>query len=535
MLIPAPPLLALAVICMPVAASIIAAAEYHQYRRSSSNQPNVLGPVSTLNIVNKVISPDGYARSTVLAGGTFPGPLIAAEKGDNFRLNVVNNLNDTTMNTTTSVHWHGIFQQRSNWADGTAFVTQCPIKPNKSFLHQFNAQDQAGTFWYHSHLSAQYCDGLRGPLVIYDPDDPHAHLYDVDDETTVITLSDWYHPPSPKMYRGPFSANSTLINGLGRYPGGPASPLAVINVEQGKRYRFRIIGTSCDPWFNFTLDGHTMTVIETDGVETEPVEVDSLPVFAGQRYSVVVNANQPVDNYWVRALSNHPNQTFDGGQSSAILRYEGAPEQDPTTQPGPYVLPYNESAIHPLVSPGAPGIPEPGKADVNINLVPGLVNGTYTINGVPFVDPPMPVLLQILSGAQHPSQFLPNGSVYVLPPNKVIELSIPATELSPDGALGGPHDIHLHGHNFDVIRVAGSSSYNFANPIRRDTVSLGLQANGDNVTIRFVTDNPGPWFFHCHNDFHLHNGFAAVMAEAPAEAAAQESQVIPGYWQQLCN
>src|SRR6266702_7310118 len=115
-----------------------------------------------------------------------------------------------------------------------------------------------------------------------------------------------YHPPSPKMYRGPFTPNSTLINGLGRYGGGPLSPLAVVNVEHGKRYRFHIVGASCDPWFNFTMDGHPMTVIETDGIETEPLVVDSLPVFAGQRYSVVVNANQTVGNYWIRALSNHP-------------------------------------------------------------------------------------------------------------------------------------------------------------------------------------------------------------------------------------
>ena len=38
-----------------------------------------------------------------------------------------------------------------------------------------------GTYWYHSHIVNQYCDGLRGPLVIYDPYDPLAHLYDVDD------------------------------------------------------------------------------------------------------------------------------------------------------------------------------------------------------------------------------------------------------------------------------------------------------------------------------------------------------------------
>lgn len=38
-----------------------------------------------------------------------------------------------------------------------------------------------GTYWYHSHFQAQYCDGLRGALVIYDPEDPQRALYDIDD------------------------------------------------------------------------------------------------------------------------------------------------------------------------------------------------------------------------------------------------------------------------------------------------------------------------------------------------------------------
>ncbi|KAI6103797.1 laccase [Pisolithus croceorrhizus] len=477
-----------------------------QFRRELSKRTNVLGPVSTLEVVNKVIAPDGFPRSTVLAGGTFPGPLIQARKGDEFLVNVTNFLNDTSMDITTSIHWHGIFQHQSNWADGTAWVTQCPIQPNGSFLHRFTVPDQAGTYWYHSHLSAQYCDGLRGPLVIYDPDDPLADMYDVDDESTVIVLSDWYHQPSPKLYNPPFTPDSTLINGLGRYPAGPASPLAIVNVTQGKRYRFRIIGASCDPWFNFTIDGHNMTIIEADGNEVEPVVVDSLPVFAGQRYSVIVTADQPVGNYWMRAVSNFPNQTFDGGMNSAILRYSGAPIQDPTTEPGPYVLPFDESALHPLHNSGVPGIPGVGNADVNINLVAGLdaANGVYTVDGVPFIDPPLPVLLQILSGAHNAAQLLPNGSVYVLPPNKTIEISMPATDLTSGGALGGPHPIHLHGHAFDVVRVPGNSTYNYVNPVRRDTVSLGTQAVNDNVTIRFSTNNPGPWFFHCHIDWHLH-------------------------------
>ena len=40
-----------------------------------------------------------------------------------------------------------------------------------------------------------------------------------------------------------------------------------------------------------------MTVIEADGVETEPIEVDSLTIYVAQRYSFVVEANQAVDNY----------------------------------------------------------------------------------------------------------------------------------------------------------------------------------------------------------------------------------------------
>ncbi|KAI6008781.1 multicopper oxidase [Pisolithus orientalis] len=99
-------------------------------------------------------------------------------------------------------------------------------------------------------------------------------------------LSGWYHEPSPLLYNPPFTPDSTLINGLGR---GPSSPLAVLNVTQGQRCRFRIIGASCDLWFNFAIDGHDMTIIEADGNEVEPVIVDSLAVYAGQRYSVVVS------------------------------------------------------------------------------------------------------------------------------------------------------------------------------------------------------------------------------------------------------
>ena len=168
--------------------------------------------------------------------------------------------------------------------DGPSFVTQCPLVPNEGFLYDFKALDQAvcvisclhgetladitqGTYWYHSHFKTQYCDGLRGPMVIYDEHDPHRDLYDIDDGKRDEEI--FFHLAQVSLQRVPLSPlrigittfrlkvprsresdlvprcvgvdvhlrafNSTLINGKGRYPGGPAAPLAVVNVEQGKR------------------------------------------------------------------------------------------------------------------------------------------------------------------------------------------------------------------------------------------------------------------------------------------------------------
>lgn len=41
--------------------------------------------------------------------------------------------------------------------------------------------------------------------------------------------------------------------------------------------------------------------------------------------------------------------------------------------------------------------------------------------------------------------------------------------------------MHLHGHTFDVVRVAGSDTYNYDNPVRRDVVNIGTTS--DNVNI----------------------------------------------------
>ncbi|KAG6865144.1 hypothetical protein C0991_004826 [Blastosporella zonata] len=310
-------------------------------------------------------------------------------------------------------------------------------------------------------------------------------------------VSDWYHEPAsnllPKGQIPPLS-QATVINGMGRHVDYPSFPLSVVNVQSTKRYRFRIIAMACDPVFTFSIDNHTFTIIEADGEYTKPLVVDSLAISPGQRYSAILTADQPVANYWIRANPDRGFPGFDGGRNSAILRYAGAPEEEPTpiSEPVVYANPLKEVNLHALMNTQAPGLPTPGGADYVLHLHTTLMRPPFifTINDATFSPPTLPVLLQILSGVQKAQDLLPNGTVYSLPPNKVIELSMSGT----GPLMGGPHPFHLHGHSFYVVRSGDSETYNYINPVQRDTVSSGLE--GGNATIRFVTDNAGPWFLH---------------------------------------
>ncbi|KAG5725324.1 Laccase [Termitomyces sp. T112] len=480
-----------------------------------------------LDIVNKLIDPDLYPRSAVLANGTFPGPTIFGKKGDHFIINVTNSLTDERMLRATTIHWHGIFQNQTNWADGAAMVTQCPIVPDDFFVYDFDI-NQAGTYWYHSHYSTQYCDGLRGAIVIYDPNDPYIDEYDVDDESTLITLADWIHTASPTPLLSNHSL-TTLINGHGRslqveVTLNTLSPLAIISVEPGKRYRFRVASLACDAPFNFTIHGHKMTIIETDGESTTPLVVDSLWIYAGQRYSVIVHANQTIGNYWIRADPLFPRgyPGFDNGRNSAILRYAGAPEADPETTDNS-TQPLNEDDLNSIESPQPPGKPELGGADSVIKIKPTWDPKTslFSINENPYTSPSVPVLLQILNGTFDADQLMPSGSVYKLKGNSSVELQLHGI------SKGGPHPFHLHGHSFWVIKNALSDKYNWVNPARRDTVPTGFDTNL--TVIRFFTDNSGPWFLHCHIDWHIPLGLAIVFAEDPEGTLAHLKPPPPSY------
>jgi iron transport multicopper oxidase len=141
---------------------------------------------------------------------------------------------------------------------------------------------------YHSHTRGQYPDGLRGPVVVHDPDSPHKHLYD---EEVVLTFSDWYHDLMNPL----LDSFISVTNPTGAEPV-PDSALVNdtqnlgVRIEPGKTYLFRMVNMGAFAAQNVWFEGHTMRVVEVDGVYTEPKEAEMLYITAAQRYSVLITA-----------------------------------------------------------------------------------------------------------------------------------------------------------------------------------------------------------------------------------------------------
>lgn len=115
------------------------------------------------------------------------------------------------------------------------------------------------------------------------------------------------------------------------------------------------------------------------------------------------------------------------------MRYFGAiMTVDPNSTPLANPVVFDENQLHPLLDIPVPGEPYPGGADVNINLALDfdMEAWRFYINGITFQTPTIPVLLQIMSGAQAAQSLLPEGGVYTLPKNASIEVSIPGGVIS---------------------------------------------------------------------------------------------------------
>ena len=79
-------------------------------------------------------NPDGrLVRPVIGINNQWPCPTLRANVGDTVIVNVVNQLG----NETTSIHYHGLYQNGTTEMDGPAEVSQCLIPPGGSFTYEF--------------------------------------------------------------------------------------------------------------------------------------------------------------------------------------------------------------------------------------------------------------------------------------------------------------------------------------------------------------------------------------------------------------
>ncbi|AAS52159.2 ADR239Wp [Eremothecium gossypii ATCC 10895] len=538
--------------------------------------------------VSKLVerAPDGIVRNLTVINGQYPGPLVEANAGDTLWLHVVNEMDDEPV----TIHCHGLFFENQAYNDGAAHINQCPIPPGGGkYTYRIKVSEkQWGTYWYHSHFAAQQADGLFGPLVIHSSEEDM--LLEEYDEDMVVMVNDYYHDmaatymadylapgnenvePTPDngfiQGSGPFkydSATYIVPHGSARnvsYVGDVAVP--TLHLAPERKYRVRLINAGFFAPFNFAVDQHRLEVVEADGTVVDPVELESITMSVGQRYSFFLKREDHSSrDYLVRARFNpfcfeENTDNFDT-DVHAILSYENDPGVPAPTGHG---WPYDGGNTHcadtnqtmfrtrgAKVPRRSDGLNRPDiflTLDVSFlikerQLDRGYFNKhTYkplgnscTMHELAFEPDANPIRklhtesdLETVNQGQYLINLDKRGSIVDIVINNY-----------DDGA----HPFHMHGHKFWVLRDSlngyfhdnyyeDSASLNFENPVLRDTINVSGYGY---AVIRFVVDNPGIWPFHCHIGWHMAAGLLLQINALQAEYT--EWTDYPATWSSHCR
>ncbi|KAG0147835.1 hypothetical protein CROQUDRAFT_132283 [Cronartium quercuum f. sp. fusiforme G11] len=275
-------------------------------------------PTTSLRVSQKVLAADCTRRNSIVINGTSPGPELRFREGERIWIRVFNDLEKEN----TTIHWHGITQFGTPFADGTA-VSQYVIPAGSFFDYEFDLPlESAGTFMYHGHVDLDIISAY-GALIVEERQPPP---YQYDAELTLI-FADYFHSSdheiSSKLTSRPFKAltkpNSILVNGnaLGEcQPNGTITQCQagchhhVIEVEPSKIYRVRAIGITTLSFLSVAIEGHRdLSFIEVDSHYVQKIESDHLEIHSGQRYSFLLKTKSLFE---LKSSSNHQGNLFWG-------------------------------------------------------------------------------------------------------------------------------------------------------------------------------------------------------------------------------
>ncbi|KAK0671935.1 putative L-ascorbate oxidase [Cercophora samala] len=163
------------------------------------------------------------SRTDIVVNGTSPGPALHILPGTSSWIRVYNDMPDQNL----TMHWHGLTQRMAPFADGTPLAAQWPIPPGHFFDYEIATNnDDAGTYFYHSHVGMQAMS-CTGPLIV---DDCGSSPYHYDDER-ILHFQDFFQKSDQEMVsdvtEGPFKwtgeTHGILLNGKGVATGHQAS------------------------------------------------------------------------------------------------------------------------------------------------------------------------------------------------------------------------------------------------------------------------------------------------------------------------
>ncbi|KAG4985947.1 hypothetical protein AAZX31_12G115100 [Glycine max] len=524
------------------------------------------------NVVQKNTTRLGSTKPIVTINGKFPGPTIYAREDDTVLVKVVNQVKYNV-----SIHWHGVRQLRTGWADGPAYITQCPILPSQAYVYNFTLTGQRGTLWWHAHILWLRAT-VHGALVIL-PKLGVPYPFPKPNMEQVIILSEWWKSDTEAVINealksglAPNASDAHTING---HPGpiqGYASQGGYkLDVQPGKTYLLRIINAALNEELFFKIAGHELTVVEVDAVYTKPLKTDTIVIAPGQTTNVLLTTKHATGKYLVAAspFMDAP-IAVDNKTATATLHYLGTLGSTITTltsMPPKNATPVATTFIDSLRSLNSKEHPArvPLKIDHNLLFTVSLgVNPCATcvnnsrvvadINNVTFVMPKIsllqahffkikgvftddfpgnPPVVYNFTGTQPSNLKTMKGTrVYRLAYNSTVQLVLQDTGMiTPEN-----HPIHLHGFNFFVVgRGQGNfnptkdpKKFNLVDPVERNTV--GVPAGGW-TAIRFRADNPGVWFMHCHLEIHttwgLKMAFVVDNGKGPNESLLPPPTDLP--------
>ncbi|KAL6841323.1 hypothetical protein ACP4OV_028841 [Aristida adscensionis] len=314
----------------------------------------------TFNVTMATVTRLCVRKSIPTVNGRFPGPRLVVREGDRLSVTVHNNINNNV-----TFHWHGVRQLRSGWADGPSFITQCPIRPGRSYTYRFRIVGQRGTLWWHAHFSWLRAT-LYGPLVILPPRGV-AYPFPKPDKEVPLMLGEWFNADPEAVIRdalrtggGPNVSDAYTFNGLpgpsyncssssssSSSPAAAAADTFRLRVAPGRTYLLRLVNAALNDELFFAVANHTLTVVQADASYVKPFAATTLVISPGQTMDVLLTAAAaPSAAAFAIAVAPYTNTvgTFDNTTAVAVLEYAPQPAAALRRLPPPPLPAYNDTA-----------------------------------------------------------------------------------------------------------------------------------------------------------------------------------------------